>query len=110
VERRSASPGAPAADAATAAPLAKPQSGPQGEPAPGVRFKSRANVAGEAERSEKAAAPLQESRQDALRTPEEWIREIRELRRAGRETEWRAALARFRERYPDYGIPADLRN
>ncbi|HMZ84983.1 MAG TPA: 4Fe-4S binding protein [Rhodocyclaceae bacterium] len=95
----------PAADGA-AVPLARPQA----EPAPGLRAKSRASGVDEGERSEKAAAPTQASREQAFRTPEDWINEIRALRRAGRDSEWRASLARFRERYPDYGIPSDLRN
>lgn len=105
VERHVAPSGAPAADGA-AVPLARPQA----EPAPGLRAKSRASGVDEGERSEKAAAPTQASREQAFRTPEDWINEIRALRRAGRDSEWRASLARFRERYPDYGIPSDLRN
>jgi hypothetical protein len=44
---------------------------------------------------------------DAL-PPLEWIERIRELRRGGHRAEAEASLKAFRERYPDYVLPADL--
>jgi len=45
----------------------------------------------------------------AARTPEQWLEEIRRLRREGREAEADAALAEFRKAHPDYRLPDDLR-
>lgn len=43
-------------------------------------------------------------------SPEAWLKQIRELRAAGRSTEAAESLARFRARYPDFVLPDDLRN
>jgi len=43
-------------------------------------------------------------------TPEVWLKQIRELRAAGRGTEAAQSLARFRVRYPDFVLPDDLLN
>jgi hypothetical protein len=40
--------------------------------------------------------------------PEQWIERIRELRRQGLAAEAEASLKRFRERYPEFALPADL--
>jgi hypothetical protein len=57
------------------------------------------------------AAPAQHAAEpgaaDALQ-PLEWIERIRELRRKGHGAEAEASLKAFRERYPDYTLPADL--
>jgi len=45
----------------------------------------------------------------ALRAPEPWLEEIRQLRRAGKEKEAAEALAAFRKAYPDFKLPEDLR-
>ncbi len=45
----------------------------------------------------------------AVRSAEDWLAEIRHLKRAGREAEWRDALERFRARYPDYPLPDEFR-
>lgn len=45
----------------------------------------------------------------APRSPESWLAEIRRLRAAGREAEAREQLERFRQAYPDFVLPADLR-
>lgn len=42
-------------------------------------------------------------------SPEAWLQRIRELRSAGREAEAAQSLARFRQRYPDFPLPADMR-
>jgi hypothetical protein len=45
----------------------------------------------------------------AVQAPDEWIEDIRRLKRAGREREVKAQLAAFRLAYPDYRLPDDLR-
>jgi hypothetical protein len=40
---------------------------------------------------------------------EAWLRRIRELRAAGRDAEAAQSLARFRQRYPDFPLPADMK-
>lgn len=52
------------------------------------------------------AAPLEDK---ALRAAEDWLEEIRALKRQGREGEAQEALAQFRRAYPDYALPDDLR-
>jgi len=44
----------------------------------------------------------------ATRSLEEWIEEIRRLKKEGREAEAAAELAELRRRHPDYVLPADL--
>ena len=41
-------------------------------------------------------------------SPEAWLKQIRELRAAGRDAEAAQSLARFRARYPDFALPDDL--
>jgi hypothetical protein len=41
--------------------------------------------------------------------PEAWLQRIRELRAAGRDAEAAQSLARFRQRYPEVPLPADLK-
>jgi hypothetical protein len=50
-----------------------------------------------------AAAPAVEGA-----SPEAWLKQIRELRAAGRSAEAAQSLARFRARYPDFALPDDL--
>lgn len=40
---------------------------------------------------------------------EAWLRRIRELRAAGRDAEAAQSLDRFRQRYPDFPLPADMK-
>jgi hypothetical protein len=42
-------------------------------------------------------------------SPEAWLQRIRDLRAAGRDAEAAQNLARFRQRYPDFPLPADLK-
>jgi hypothetical protein len=54
--------------------------------------------------------PDREARRDAaIRTPAEWIEEIRDLRRRGAVAEANRRLADFRSAFPDYPLPDDLR-
>lgn len=56
-----------------------------------------------------AAAMPGEARRDAAPLePESWLRQVRELLAAGRSEDARDSLRRFRVRYPDYPLPADL--
>ncbi len=41
-------------------------------------------------------------------SPEAWLKQIRELRAAGRGAEAAQSLTRFRARYPDFALPDDL--
>jgi hypothetical protein len=41
--------------------------------------------------------------------PVRWLERIRSLRRDGRSDEARTQLERFRQRYPDFALPAELR-
>ncbi len=43
------------------------------------------------------------------RSPEQWLEEIRQLRREGRAAEAEARLAEFRKRYPQFLLPQDLK-
>jgi len=40
--------------------------------------------------------------------PQDWVRQIRALRAAGRDAEAAQSLSRFRVRYPDFVLPDDL--
>ena len=44
----------------------------------------------------------------AARSPQVWLDEIRELRRAGREDEAVASVKLFLQAYPDFPLPQDL--
>ena len=80
----------------------QPAPAQEGSP-PGARARVKAPVA--------PAAPAQQAAEEdgagALQ-PLEWIERIRELRRKGHGAEAEASLRAFRERYPDYTLPADL--
>lgn len=58
-----------------------------------------------------AAAPraLAAAKSAEPATPEAWLERIAELKKQGREREAKASLAEFRKRYPDFRIPAALR-
>jgi hypothetical protein len=45
----------------------------------------------------------------ALRTPEDWIAEIRRLKREGRAEEAAKLLEEFRARFPGHAVPEDAR-
>lgn len=47
--------------------------------------------------------------QSPLRSPEDWIAEIRRLKQAGRTEDANRLLAEFRGRFPDHPLPEDLR-
>lgn len=47
--------------------------------------------------------------ESALRTPEDWVAEIRRMKQAGRIDEVNRLVAELRIRFPDYVLPEDLR-
>lgn len=53
-------------------------------------------------------APSVSKLPDDAATPEAWLKLIREQRASGRSAEAAQSLARFRVRYPNYVLPADL--
>ncbi|MCL4802071.1 MAG: hypothetical protein KJ025_20940 [Burkholderiales bacterium] len=55
------------------------------------------------------AASSREDRAPALVAPEDWVAEIRRLRRAGRDAEAAERLAELKQRFPGYALPDDLR-
>jgi hypothetical protein len=108
---------APAADAAAPAPAAPPaphrqrlQSAPEGEVRPGpARERGIADrPAGRASR-ESAVEAARVVDRSALRTPEDWIAEMRRLKREGRTDEAAKLLEEFRTRFPGHAVPEDLR-
>lgn len=67
-------------------------------------------VAGKLDKAEKTEkADKAEKAQKAIKTPEQWLEDIRRLRREGREPEAQAQLAAFRQAYPDYRLPEDMK-
>jgi len=56
-----------------------------------------------------AAAPESLSRQSVETSPEQWLTQIAELRREGRDDEADRRFAEFRRRFPDYRIPESMR-
>ena len=94
---------APAAASAPAQRKAQPQSADEALSAPSrdeTEALTPAPATGDAARAE---------RSEQVREPEDWIELIRHLRAEGRDTEATAELRAFRERYPDYALPEDLR-
>jgi hypothetical protein len=43
-----------------------------------------------------------------VRTPEEWVEDLRRLKAQRRDDDFARELAEFRKRYPDFKLPADL--
>ena len=89
--------------AATGAPAAPAVAAPPPAPAPAA--------ADAVESRAKAAAPLrpEAARAAVARTPEQWLEEIRQLKSQGKEKEAAESLAAFRQAFPDYRLPEDLR-
>lgn len=71
-----------------------------------------AGASSEALRRDRALGdrPERASREGAVRSPEAWVEHIRDLRAQGRDAEAIAALAELRRAYPDFMLPADLRD
>jgi hypothetical protein len=82
----------------------------QTAPADGAEEKKKA-LAGSVEEARDAPRSLRKEAAAsavAVRTPDEWLKEIEDLLRAGRRGEARARLTEFRVRYPDYRLPERL--
>jgi hypothetical protein len=90
-------------DARTAAMPSEAQSGARPASPPAA-----APVARALEKSAKETTGAVEEM--ARLAPDKWLARVEELRRSGRIDEARAGLAEFRKRYPDYGLPASLRD
>lgn len=100
--REPASPPAPA--------RALPAPAPAHEAAKGVEDESvSADTAGAAAPAVAPKARLR-NREQAPRSPEAWLEEIRRLRRAGQDEQAGKALAEFRRAYPAFALPEDLRS
>ena len=107
-ERRDASAAAGAAAGAAASPARQAGKLEAGRPGAASRNEAAADSAGApaaGSAAKSAAAPAVDGP-----GPEVWLKQIRELRAAGRSAEAAQSLARFRARYPDYALPDDLLN
>jgi hypothetical protein len=94
-QRLQSAPAPAAVPAPAPVPMAKPDS---------TRERALADrPAGRLERE--AASGLAEQK---VRTPEEWLEDIRRLKTQGRTEDVAKELAEFRKRYPDYKLPAYL--
>lgn len=65
-------------------------------------------VLGRTSRREAVPAPASPT-PAADESPETWLKRLSELLQQGREQEVRAGLERFRQRYPDFALPENLR-
>jgi hypothetical protein len=102
-------PAAPAAAPPSAVPAA-PAPAPAAKLAPlpareaaGAAARDRA-LADRPERMERQT-PIAEQK---VRTPEEWVEDLRRLKAQRRDDDFARELAEFRKRYPDFKLPADL--
>lgn len=101
-----------------AAPEASPAPAPAALNAPAEAERSRADAiaaqpqafarkkqdaANVHEMADKSAGALAES-------PTQWLKRIVELRKEGKTKQSEEELARFRKRYPDYRLPAELKS
>jgi hypothetical protein len=71
----------------------------------------RAESAAPAPRAAPAAAAQvrADTAERALRSPEQWLADVRRLRQEGKLAEAGDSLAEFRKRYPQYSLPEDLK-
>lgn len=87
---------------------------PAAAPAPAITAEREqsAPAADAVELRAKSVAPLRKEAAGAAtpaRAPEQWLEEIRRLKKQGKEQEAAEALAAFGQAYPDYRLPEDLR-
>lgn len=95
-----------------ALPAPAPEAVGTAEPArPAAAMRRQSAPAADAVEMRAKSAPLRKEAAGAAaaRTPEPWLEEIRQLKAQGREKEAAEALAEFRQAYPDYRLPEDLR-
>jgi len=97
---------APAGAGAPRAPMA--ESAESVAPArPAAVMRQQAAPAADAVESRAKSAPLRKEAVGAA--PAQWLEDIREMKKQGKEKEAAEALAEFRKAYPDYRLPEDLR-
>lgn len=96
--------------AAPAARAAMPPAPPAASPAPlgELSAPARAKTMRPAKDREADAATAQETDESGL-TPEQWLKRIIDLRRAGRHAQAEASLRRFTLRHPQHRIPEEAR-
>jgi hypothetical protein len=102
----------PAAVEQKALPAPVPEAVGAADPArPAAATRRQSAPAADAVEMRAKSAPLRKEAAGAAaaRTPEQWLEEIRQLKTQGREKEAAEALAEFRQAYPDYRLPEDLR-
>jgi hypothetical protein len=87
---------------ATPAPAMQSAPAPQRETA-GASARDRA-FADRPDRMERQTAAAEQK----VRTPEVWLEDLRRLKAQRRTDDFARELAEFRQRYPDYKLPADL--
>jgi hypothetical protein len=93
--------------------LGKLRTAPQPEPERRVQSAAEANQAAPRARQDVATSDASrrlESSVEEPSAPEAWLQTILKLRSDGREAEARESLAAFRKRYPEYPLPAALKN
>lgn len=78
---------------------------------PAAAMRRQSAPAADAVEMRAKSAPLRKEAAGAAaaRTPEQWLEEIRQLKAQGRDQQAAEALAEFRQAYPDYRLPEDLR-
>jgi len=74
---------------------------------PAAVMRQQAAPAADAVESRAKSAPLRKEAVGAA--PAQWLEDIREMKKQGKEKEAAEALAEFRKAYPDYRLPEDLR-
>ncbi|MEF8756353.1 MAG: hypothetical protein V5B60_20845 [Accumulibacter sp.] len=74
----------------------------------GASAEQEAAAVGQAPAARKQARTVAPSRADIARSADDWLDEIRALRRAGRSTEAAKQLADFRLAHPDYPLPEEF--
>ena len=95
-----------------ALPAPAPEAVGAAEPArPAAAMRRQSAPAADAVEMRAKSAPLRKEAAGAAaaRTPEQWLEEIRQLKARGRDQQAAEALAEFRQAYPDYRLPEDLR-
>jgi hypothetical protein len=109
-QRREESPPAsppPAPPAGIVAPAPEPAAKALAAPPAAAPSSASDSLSRERGVGERPARALRSAPQ-AVRSPEEWIEEIRRLKAQGRDADVATELAEFRRRHPDYALPADL--
>ena len=102
----------PAAVEQKALPVPVPEAVGAADPArPAAAMRRQSAPAADAVEMRAKSAPLRKEAAGAAaaRTPEPWLEEIRQLKAQGRDQQAAEALAEFRQAYPDYRLPEDLR-